>query len=132
MSGGTTPDAHKTDWDLSSSLLAPKLHLKRHPWVRFERDLEVPSVRLDTWAETSIPGRTVDFIWMDVQGAEHLVIAGGAKTFSHSRFCYFEYSDEELYTHQLTLRGVMRSLPKWQLLATFEDHNALAVNTAVT
>jgi 2-O-methyltransferase len=132
MSGGTTADADKGDWDLSSSLLAPKLHLERHPWVTFERDLEVPTVRLDAWAEMSIPGRTVDFIWMDVQGAEHLVIAGGAKTFSHSRFCYFEYYNEEMYSDQQTLRAVMRLLPKWQLLATFDDHNALAVNTAVT
>ena len=76
MSGGTTAGAHKDDWDFSSSLLAPKLHLEQNPWVTFERDLEVPTVHLDAWAEMSIPGRTVDFIWMDVQGAEHLVIAG--------------------------------------------------------
>jgi hypothetical protein len=131
MSGGTTAGALKDDWDLSSSLLAPKLHLEQNPWVTFERDCEVPTVRLDAWAEMSIPGQTVDFIWMDVQGAEHLVIAGGAKTFSHSCFCYFEYSDRELYAGQKTLRGVMRSLPRWRLLATFKN-NALAVNMALT
>jgi FkbM family methyltransferase len=132
MSGGTTDGAHKNDWDLSSSLLAPKLHLERHPWVTFQRTREVPTVPLDAWSEISIPGRTVDFIWMDVQGAEHLVIAGGAKTFSRTRFCYFEYYDVEMYADQKTLRGIMRSLPTWRLLATFENYNALVVNMAVT
>lgn len=132
MSGGTTAGAHKDDWDLSSSLLAPKLHLEHEPWVTFERDLEVPTVRLDAWAETSIPGRTVDFIWMDVQGAEHLVIRGGTKTFSHSRFCHFEYYDVEMYEGQKALREIMGLLPKWQVLATFENYDALAANMALT
>jgi 2-O-methyltransferase len=132
LSGGTRDGAHKKDWDLSSSLLAPKMHLERHPWLTFQHTCEVRTMRLDAWAETSIPGRTVDFIWMDVQGAEHLVIAGGVQTFSHSRFCYFEYYNVEMYAGQKTLRGIMKSLPTWRLLATFENYNALVVNTAVT
>jgi len=131
MSGGTTAGAYKEDWDLSSSLLAPRLHLERHPWVTFERELEVATVRLDAWAEMTIPKRKIDFIWMDVQGAEHLVIAGGTKTFSRSRFCYFEYANSELYLGQKKLRPIMRALPDWRLLATF-DNNALAVNRALS
>ena len=79
----------------------------------------------------TIPDEVVDFIWMDVQGAEHLVIAGGPSTFARTRFCYFEYSDSELYRGQQDLQTLLRALGTYRLLATYEN-NALAVNTALS
>jgi len=132
MSGGTH-DAivPREEWDLSSSLLEPTAHLLAHPWVTFERTCQVETARLDDWARRVIPDEVVDFIWMDVQGAEHLVIAGGASTFARTRFCYFEYSDSELYRGQETLRALLRALSTYRLLATHQN-NALAVNTALS
>lgn len=130
MSGGT--DSHfREDWDLSSSLLEPTGHLTVVPFVTFERTCEVATARLDEWAQREIPDRVVDFIWMDVQGAEHLVIAGGPSTFARTRFCYFEYSDSELYKGQQDLRELLRALGTYQLLATYEN-NALAVNKSLS
>lgn len=131
MSGGTSPRVQKPDWDLSSSLLAPKAHLQQHPWVTFERACQVPTVQLDAWASRVIPDRIVDFIWMDVQGAEHLVIRGGEATFTRTRFCHFEYYDTEMYAGQKGLREIMSALKTYRLLATYENYNALAVNTAI-
>jgi hypothetical protein len=131
MSGGTHPGARKEDWDLSSSLLLPKKHLERHPWVTFERTCQVPTIRLDTWAARFIPDRIVDFIWMDVQGAEHLVISGGGATFARTRFCYFEYYNIEMYAGQRTLREILKALKTYRPLATYQGYNALAANAAI-
>ena len=128
MSGGTLESVTEEDWNQSSSLLEPTGHRSRHPWITFEGSCEVETTRLDDWAEQIIPGDVVDFIWMDVQGAEHLVIAGGASTFARTRYCYFEYSESELYKGQHGLRSLLRTLGNYRLLATYED-NALAFNT---
>jgi 2-O-methyltransferase len=131
MSGGThSGDVPRGDWDLSSSLLEPTGHLSVHPWVTFGRTCHVETARLDDWAAHAIPEGVVDFIWMDVQGAEHLVIAGGASTFARTRFCYFEYSESELYGGQQDLRSLLRALGTYRQLATYQN-NALAVNTAL-
>jgi FkbM family methyltransferase len=61
VSGGTS--------DGSSSLLAPKRHLKEHPTVRFDDVLEVEVVTLDTWAARHRIDR-VDCMWLDMQGYE--------------------------------------------------------------
>ena len=130
MSGGTCERVQDEDWDYSSSLLVPTGHLSVHPWVTFEHACQVETVRLDDWAEHVIPNRVVDFIWMDVQGAEHLVIGGGASTFARTRFCYFEYSESELYSGQQDLSALLGALGTYRLLATYQD-NALAVNKAI-
>lgn len=127
MSGGTF-DGVTQDWDQSSSLLEPTGHRSMYPSVTFERTCEVETARLDDWAARTIPNGLIDFIWMDVQGAEHLVIAGGSSTFARTRFCYFEHSESELYKGQQGLRQLLRTLRTHRLLCTYED-NALTVNT---
>jgi hypothetical protein len=128
MSGGTTAGAYKDDWDLSSSLLPPREHLRHHPWVTFERQQQVRTTRLDTWAAEHIVGRTVDFIWLDVQGAEHLVIRGGRETFARTRYCLFEFYNVEMYAGQRNLNDVLTELATYQMIATYEGYNALASN----
>ena len=87
-SGGDKPGG----WDLSGSIRRPKNHLKQYPWVKFEKTITVNTCRLDDWcAEKSI--RQVDFIWMDVQGAEGDVIAGAQKILQETKFLYTEYSN---------------------------------------
>lgn len=131
MSSGTPPDADEGDWHLSSSLLEPNEHLSVHPWVTFEDTCEVATVRLDDWAQHTIPDEAVDFVWMDVQGAEHLVVSGGKCTFARTRFCYLEYAEAELYRGQRELEAILEALGGFRLLATYQAHNALVVNTAL-
>lgn len=55
--------------DGSSSLLAPKEHLVKHPEVTFANEIEVSTETLDSWAlERNID--RVDFLWLDMQGYE--------------------------------------------------------------
>jgi 2-O-methyltransferase len=128
MSGGTRTGVYKQDWDLSSSLLAPKEHLRRYPWITFDCEQPVRTVRLDTWAAEHIPDRTIDFIWLDVQGAEHLVISGGHEAFARTRFCLFEFYDVEMYAGQKQLADLLNELSTYRVVATYEDYNALARN----
>ena len=132
MSGGTRDNVHKQDWDLSSSLLVPTGHRSVYPWVTFDRTCDVATLRLDDWAEAVIPDGVIDFVWMDVQGAEHLVIAGGASTFARTRFCYFEYAESELYQGQQRLPALLQALSTYRLLGTYQSHNALAINTSLS
>jgi FkbM family methyltransferase len=127
VSGGTNPKTGRADWDASSSLLPPKEHLAKHPWVTFERQCLVRTMRLDTWAEQFRPG-VIDFIWMDVQGAEHLVIEGGQRTLrDRTRWLYFESYEDEMYAGQNSLAQNLQLLPDYRLIATYAV-NALAAN----
>lgn len=129
LSGGMAPGVSMDDWDLSSSLLAPKEVVLHHPWLTFDRTTNVPTTRLDTWAAGHIPGRTVDFAWIDVQGAEPSVVRGGPETFARTRYCLFEFYEEEMYAGQRGLAQVLEELRSFRLVATYQGYNALARNT---
>ena len=117
VSSGAPPgseEMYPDGWHLSGSVRSPKNHLEVHPWCRFDTTLEVESRRLDTWAaEHGI--EAVDFVWADVQGAEGDLVRGGARTLARTRVLYTEFSDGELYTGQVDLRGLRALLPGWTL-----------------
>ena len=69
---------------------------------------------LDTWCDKH-DIREIDFIWMDVQGAEIDVFKGGVNTLSKTRFIYTEYSDRELYEGQWNLRKMMKLLKDFDI-----------------
>src|SRR5438876_84753 len=101
-------------WDQSGSIRRPKNHLREDPWVKFEKIISVNTCRLDDWcAENCV--KHVDFIWMDVQGAEGDVIAGASKILEQTRFMYTEYSNNELYEGQLSLKDLLARLPAFKV-----------------
>jgi 2-O-methyltransferase len=105
-------------WDLSGSIRRPKNHLKEYRWIKFEKTISVDTCRLDDWcAETGV--KHVDFIWMDVQGAEQDVIKGASKILQETRFLYTEYSNNELYEGQLSLNRLLTLLPSFELVARY-------------
>lgn len=60
----------------------------------------VETVTLDSWSdENNI--KNIDFIWIDVQGAEKEVIEGATKILNSTKFCYMEYG-ETFYDGGLT------------------------------
>ena len=105
-------------WDLSGSIRQPKNHLTAHPWITFEQSITVKSETLDTWRnEHGI--KIIDFIWMDVQGAEIDVFRGGKNAFGKTRFVYSEYSNKELYEGQHTLKQLLRQLRHFEVLIRY-------------
>ena len=91
-----------------------------HARIRFERSISVPIRRLDGWCEEMGVPR-IDFIWMDVQGAELDVIAGGVTALRNTRYLYTECNERELYEGQVGLRGLSRALPDFRVLRRYPD-----------
>jgi FkbM family methyltransferase len=111
--GGNLPD-----FDQSGSIRRPKNHLLEYPWVKFEKTIAVNTCRLDDWcAENGI--KQIDFIWMDVQGAEGDVITGAPKILEKTRFLYTEYSNNELYDGQPSLKNLLAQLPSFDVVARY-------------
>ena len=119
-------DEFPEGWNASGSIRRPKTHLEVWPWVTFEHTLEVTTRSLDSWAAEYGIG-DVDLIWMDVQGAEDLVFAGGSQVLRRTRFVYTEYSDSEWYEGQRGLLDLLSSLPDWEVLRLWR-HDVLLRN----
>jgi len=101
-------------WDQSGSIRAPKNHLLEHPWVTFGKTITVKTRTLDSWcAEHAVT--KIDFLWMDVQGAEGDVITGATEILKRTRFLYTEYSNNELYEGQLPIRRLLALLPSFKV-----------------
>ncbi len=120
--------ARTEGWDMSGSIRPPKEHLKVNPWVTFDRKISVRTSTLDAWLRTQGIA-TVDFIWLDVQGAEMDVFSGGSNTLASTRYIYTEYSNQELYKGQPNLRQLMKYLRNFNfdILARYSN-DVLFVN----
>jgi FkbM family methyltransferase len=129
---GATPELavqYTQGWDMSGSLRAPKNHTTVWPWCKFESRVTVPVRRLDSWAAEHDIG-AIDFIWADVQGAEGDLIAGGKACMARTRYFYTEYSDDEWYEGQPSLRQLAQMLSGFVIIRRFEM-DVLFKNTAM-
>jgi FkbM family methyltransferase len=106
-------------WDLSGSIRKPKEHLEVHPGVSFEQAISVKTKTLDTWYEEHGID-IIDFIWMDVQGAELDVFRGGKNALSKTRFIYTEYNNQELYEGQANLKQLLRHLETFEVIILYK------------
>jgi FkbM family methyltransferase len=103
VSSGRPPNKPSdTDWDYgnkSGSLLAPDGHLTALPWVHFDDSVQVETDRLDAVAQRC--GLTViDYIHMDVQGAELRVLNGAGTLLDSIRVIWMEVETKPLYKDQ--------------------------------
>jgi FkbM family methyltransferase len=103
ISSGRPPWADGTeDWDFgnkSSSLLEPSLHRSVHPWVEFTEAIEVTTLRLDQVCH-DLGVTRIDFIHLDVQGAELMVLTGAGKLLSDVTAIWLEVEAVPLYRGQ--------------------------------
>ena len=90
------------DWDFgnkSSSLLPPDKHLETTPWVKFNEIIDVQTDTLFNFlSENNIS--KIDFVHMDVQGAELKVLRGAGSYLKNIRAIWLEVSDITLYKNQ--------------------------------
>ena len=108
------------DWSASSSLKKPKVHLDFHKWITFDETVEVDSIRLDDYEYLN--DRVIDFIWMDVQGAEDLVFKGSIETLKRTKYVYTEYNNQEMYEGQLNVQQILDLIgPDWEIVHVYSD-----------
>jgi FkbM family methyltransferase len=118
-------------WPYSGSLKEPKLHRISHAWIPFEQPSEVPCTTLDSVFQSCRLDH-IDFVWMDVQGAEDLVIDGGKSALTQCRFLYTEYYGAEEYAGQLNRDQIQDRLPgAWEIVEDWSG-DVLFRNTEIT
>ncbi len=102
VSSGKPPDVHDKDWDYgnkSSSLLPPGLTKKVHGWLKFKDKISVKTERLDSFLiKEGID--EIDFVYMDVQGAEMMVLDGAGEFIKKIKAIWLEVESVELYKNQ--------------------------------
>jgi FkbM family methyltransferase len=116
-SRGRVPEKilQENDWSCSSSLKKPTGHLYMHPWITFNNQINVETRRLDDI--DSLKNTNIDFMWVDVQGAEDLVFSGAKETLKRTRYLYTEYSNHELYEKQLNRDSILKLIGDgWNVL----------------
>lgn len=82
--------------DACSSLLEPYTCLEERPLITFEQTIMVPTTTIDAWATTNAIPR-LDFLWLDLQGAELLALKGATETLKTVRALLIEVNLTERY-----------------------------------
>jgi len=97
------PESEKSDhWDFgnkSSSLLPPKEHKKTLSWIKFKDKVKVKTQRLDDFCRQNQISK-IDFAYIDVQGAELMVLNGANDMLSKISSVWLEVEAIELYANQ--------------------------------
>ncbi len=80
----------------SSSLFKPKEHLNVDPTITFPEQTIVETITLDEWAQR-LGLQRIDFLWLDMQGAEPIALQASTKILKTVKAIYTEVSFAELY-----------------------------------
>jgi FkbM family methyltransferase len=107
----------KNDWSCSSSLKKPTGHLVKHKWITFPKSIKVKCCKLDDFEP--LKNIKIDFMWVDVQGAEDLVFSSAQETLKNTHYVYTEYCNTELYEEQLNLEGVLKLFSGFKVIYDF-------------
>ena len=90
------------DWNFgnkSSSLLQPGISNQIHPWLKFEDTVTIQTDTLDHFCKSRNVDH-IDFIHIDVQGAELMVLKGGDSILSKVVAIWMEVEAIPLYRNQ--------------------------------
>ncbi|SOD81231.1 methyltransferase, FkbM family [Spirosoma fluviale] len=102
VSSGNPEDNKNTTWDYgnkSSSILKPNVDLNPHGWLKFSHDIVVETDTLRNFcSERNIID--IDFIHMDVQGAEIEVLLGAGHFIKRVKAVWLEAEKIPLYIDQ--------------------------------
>lgn len=123
------------EWTASSSIMESVPCSQDYPWLTFDRVARVKTAKLDTWVkEENIVH--VDFIWVDVQGAEGQVIEGAVDTLKMTNFVFTEYGATSTYPEAMTREQTIEMMkehgfeliPEYSAAITVKEGNLLFRN----
>lgn len=95
-------DFHITNNDgQSSSMRELKLHKKEHPDVKVKETIKLRTLTIDSLISAlAIDMSEINFLNIDIQGAELEALKGMRETIKNIEYAYIEVSDSELYEGQ--------------------------------
>jgi FkbM family methyltransferase len=100
------------EWNKSSSLLKPS-HLleKEFPWLEFKEQTVVKTKRLDNYLNCNSIAK-IDFIHMDVQGAELKVLLGLGQKIKNVKVIWLEIENIAFYENQPLRKDIQSYLSR--------------------
>jgi FkbM family methyltransferase len=122
---GKPEQIESDDWDYgnkSSSLLEPFKTKEIFPWLKFTAPILVKTSTLKRVFE-EYKFKTIDFIHMDVQGAELLVMEGAENRLKDIKIIWMEVESIELYKNQPVKKDVEQFLEKNNFLKVKDTVN---------
>jgi len=127
--------APQPNGEIGSSSISPfKDVTKAFPWCQEVGNIQVECWRLDDFCEAFTMPPEIDLIFMDIQGAERLMIEGAPKTLARTRYLWTEFEGIEsagtLYEHSSSLKELHAMLPGWEIVEVING-DALLRNTKI-
>lgn len=106
--GKPKPEGYQDDYGKkSSSLLQPELTREIYPWLLFEEKIEVQTETLES-EMNDLGIAHIDFLHMDVQGAELMVLQGAGSRLQDIKSIWLEVEKIELYRKQALERDLYK------------------------
>ena len=100
----------------SGSIRPPTGHLIYYPDTKFyDRPNNVPCWTLDTIFNKEWLTK-IDLLWVDIQGAERDMIAGGREALKRTRYIFIEVESSELYAGQALREELFAMLAGWRIV----------------
>lgn len=93
--------------------------LKKFDWLRYKEPIQVVAMKLDTWLG-STDVSYIDFMWVDVEGAEGDLILGGTETLKRTHYFYTEYKDDMNFSGGVSSGDILNLLPDFELVKKWE------------
>ena len=119
-------------WDLSGSLLPFDRHCDNAPWMEFPESFTVKTTTLDAWAEEHLdPKMIVSLAWVDVQGAEAMVIEGATETLKRIRYWFCECDPRPNYKGQASKDQLIELLDGFTLEKEYPGFNFMFKNNSI-
>ncbi len=130
LSEGRPADAtEEHQWDFgnkSSSLLPPTEEMKKHTsWLQFNNKIEVETMRLDNYVVNKNISE-IDFVHIDVQGAELMVLEGAGDFLKKIKLIWMEVEAVELYKNQPLKNDVEQFMKKNNFVNVLDTVNEVA------
>jgi len=101
----------RKEWDASSSIKRSVTNSSDYPWLIFDKQVEVETIRLDSWIAKNDIG-SIDLIWSDVQGAEKDMIEGAANTLRITKLLHVEFGEVSPYPDAMTRAETVQLLQR--------------------
>jgi FkbM family methyltransferase len=128
VSSGTPEGKEMDDWDYgnkSSSLLEPADVTEIHKWLKFENKITVETQTLNYFTKKE-KIRQIDFIHMDVQGAEKMVLEGGTQFLKNIKAIWLEVGKVEFYKGQVLQNEIEYFLNRYNFRLEFDASGSVA------